>query len=141
MDESVRTPALPRRTRSRESKRNIVSLNTPELLADEVRCVVAIAGALVSRDLGVRAQRPRHRSAGNVSGAGDGRRRLSLFPPALERTHPINLVGSSATAAVSHSGHHEQAYPVVLVLAHFREHAVVVNDGVLGLDSGVGPAV
>src|SRR5262245_45647338 len=89
----------------------------------------------------MRAQRPSHRCAINRSSAEDRRRGLALFAPALECTNPVDLIRARATLAMAHTRYHVEAHPVALVLSHLRQHAVVVNDGVTGLDRGIGPAV
>ena len=62
----------------------------------------------------------------------------ALFHPRFQSADPIE---GEPAAAVSHCGDHEEAHPVVLLLAHFVEHGVVVPDAGFRRDPRIGPAV
>src|SRR5688572_20121909 len=111
------------------------------LFADEICGVIRIAAALVGGDLRMRAYRTRHRHAGVGSLPDDRGRGCPLFAPLFQGAHPVDLVRPGASAAVAHSWNHEQLQPVVLILSHPGDDAVVVIHRVLGLNGGIGPAV
>src|SRR5262249_52319453 len=87
--------------------------------------VLQCAGSCVLRRLWVGAER-----------AGQTRLRISshdlrgsdaAFAPLLERTDRVERVRPIAATAMSHAGHHEEAGPVVLVLAHLVQDAFVIE--------------
>src|SRR5439155_12551093 len=98
--------------------------------AAETVGAIDVAGPLVLRDLRIRTQR---------TGADDpsvlclrrenARRRLSALTPRFECGQHVELVGTLAAAAMSHSGRHEQPHGVGhLLSAHgFQEFVVIVD--------------
>ena len=76
----------------------------------EMGRVIGAAGTLVTRHLRVGAQRMRAVDGTLANARGnDLVRRLTGSDPLVERTDPIEGVGTIATAAVPHAGNHEQS--------------------------------
>ena len=76
----------------------------------EMGRVIGAAGALVTRHLRVGAQRTRAVDGTLANARGnDLARRLTGSDPLVERTDPIEGIGTIATAAVAHAGNHEQS--------------------------------
>ena len=85
---------------------------TPSLrcATGEMGRVIGAAGALVTRHLRVGAQRTRAVDGTLANARGnDLVRRLTGSDPLVERTDPIEGIGTIATAAVPHAGNHEQS--------------------------------
>src|SRR5690606_31992163 len=75
--------------------------------AMEIARVVRIAATRVPRDLRMRTKKPRHRHFVVLDFARDDLfRRLALFHPRDQRLHEVGTVGSWASAAMAHAGHH-----------------------------------
>ena len=96
------------------SERNtgVTPRRTPSLrcATGDMGRVIGAAGTLVTRHLRVGAQRTRAVDSivANASG-NDLVRRLTGSDPLVERTDPIEGIGTIATAAVPHAGSHEQS--------------------------------
>src|SRR5437762_55834 len=87
-------------------------------LANEVGGVVGTTDTFVLGDLWICAQRPGHVDA--IVGYVICRQLIGScigFLPTFESGHPVDLVGTDAALAVAHAGNHEEADPVVLLLA------------------------
>ena len=96
------------------SERNtgVTPRRTPSLrcAAGEMGRVIEASGTFVTRHLRVGAQRTRAVDSTLANARGnDLVRRLTGSDPLVERTDPIEGIGTIATAAVSHAGNHEQS--------------------------------
>src|SRR5262245_11419426 len=113
------------------SNASVAIIAGASLLAHEVRGVVHAAGPFVRRKLRVRAERTAHVDAvvGHVIRRHRIRRDVALAPP-LHYGHVIDLIRPGSVAAMLHAGSHEEPHPVVLLVPHLLQHALVVVDRV-----------
>ena len=111
-------------------------------LADKVRRVIGAAGPLVRRHLRIRTEWTAHIHAvvGDVI-CRDLTGRIAVFTPAFDGVDHRKLVRAGPSATVIHSGHHEQAKPIVLLRSHSGKDAGVVVDGVERRDRSAGPTI